>query len=715
MIQFMLSVVVVAYALLAIAIWTGRTRVVSKGLFSLICSQFMLWALSILVFVTTTNPAVALASSKIYYIASSCFAVALAFFAYHYPRNTKLPTLGVLVSLGAWLVLAGMIVLVDDFMVREFVPTASGGWHGIINPTGYGIFSIFFVLFFVIAIAIAFYKYFSYRGAERLRASVYAFGVLLNSIPGFIANLALPAFGIYEYVWVGPVASVVVVMMIAYSVYKHRLLDIKAFFVNLFVYVLSLALIILAYATLMITLITPLVQDENSTVKLVINIAVTIVVALTFQPLRRFFDTLTNNLLYIRQYDDQELVNRISKVCVEDTDLSVLTAGVNEILDDTLCPRFLAFVFDDETHSVTSYGKVPKRYVDRIALARHATRQQDDAYRLREVIVVRLETSSRALGYMVLGSPIDGRPFGNRDRRTIKLVAEELSIAIQNIFRLEEIRSLANNLESEVDDATRELRRTNNKLVELDATKDEFVSMASHQLRTPLTSIKGYISMILDGDAGEINKDQRRLLTEAFESSERMVRLIGDFLNVSRIQTGKFLIERTLTDMDNVVTTELSVLNPVAKGRSITIEYKKHGAMPLLYLDENKFGQVVMNFIDNAIFYSHEGSKIRVSLDIEDGSVVFRVKDQGIGVPKAQKKGLFHKFFRADNARKQRPDGTGVGLFLAKMVVDAHSGKLVFESEEGMGSTFGFRLPIRKLSRPPAEEPTLPTQTNTAP
>jgi signal transduction histidine kinase len=112
-----------------------------------------------------------------------------------------------------------------------------------------------------------------------------------------------------------------------------------------------------------------------------------------------------------------------------------------------------------------------------------------------------------------------------------------------------------------------------------------------------------------------------------------------------------------------------------------------------------------MNFIDNAIYYSREHSNISVNLAIEEGSAVLTVKDSGIGVPEDQQAHLFTKFFRADNARRQRPDGTGVGLFLAKKVIVAHGGTILFESIEGEGSVFGFRLPIKKLSEAPASDP----------
>ena len=209
--------------------------------------------------------------------------------------------------------------------------------------------------------------------------------------------------------------------------------------------------------------------------------------------------------------------------------------------------------------------------------------------------------------------------------------------------------------------------------------------------------------MVLVGYVGKITSTQRKLLSEAFISSERMVHLINDFLNVSRLQTGKFILERRATDLAKVVDQEVDSLQTTAKTHDLTLKFRKPSYFPVLYLDENKLRQVLMNFIDNAIYYSHEGTAIDIKLEVVDGDAILTVHDTGIGVPKSERVHLFSKFFRATNARKQRPDGTGVGLFLAKKVVVAHGGSMVFESVEGEGSTFGFRLPVKKLSSAPKE------------
>jgi signal transduction histidine kinase len=222
--------------------------------------------------------------------------------------------------------------------------------------------------------------------------------------------------------------------------------------------------------------------------------------------------------------------------------------------------------------------------------------------------------------------------------------------------------------------------------------------MASHQLRTPLTSVKGYISMVLEEDAGKLNLTQHQLLDQAFASSQRMVYLISDFLNVSRLQTGKFTIERTPVVLSGVVQQEVKQLESTAEARNIKLECNVPSSFPVLQLDEAKIRQATMNFVDNAIFYSRPGGVIRVDLVKTAKELVLTVQDQGIGVPASEWHHLFTKFYRASNARVTRPDGTGIGLFMAKKVVVAHGGSIIFSSVENKGSTFGFRLPLKQSS-----------------
>ncbi|HVE80830.1 MAG TPA: HAMP domain-containing sensor histidine kinase, partial [Candidatus Dormibacteraeota bacterium] len=245
-----------------------------------------------------------------------------------------------------------------------------------------------------------------------------------------------------------------------------------------------------------------------------------------------------------------------------------------------------------------------------------------------------------------------------------------------------------------IQDATKRLKTANRHLKELDQAKDEFISMASHQLRTPLTTVKGYISMMLDGDVGKVGKDQKEFLEYAYGGAQRMVHLISDLLNISRMEAGRFMIERTAVDLQKMAQEETTQLQTHAKEKGLKLEFIPPAKpLPTLNVDEDKTRQVVMNFIDNALYYTKKG-RITVTLERAGDQAVLKVQDTGIGVPKADQAKLFKKFFRAENAHKVRPDGTGLGLYLAKRVIADQGGTLIFESAEGKGSTFGFKLPL---------------------
>lgn len=293
------------------------------------------------------------------------------------------------------------------------------------------------------------------------------------------------------------------------------------------------------------------------------------------------------------------------------------------------------------------------------------------------------ELSARGtlVGLVVVGFYGYADQVRQQDLALIDRLSEPIGVALDNRLLSEENRHVLS-----------QLRRSNAKLKSLDETKDEFISMASHQLRTPLTSVKGYLSMVLDGDAGPLNVTQKKLLEQSYRSSQQMVYLISDLLNLSRLNTGKFVIEPSDVDLSEIVQFEVSQLAETARARGISLHYDKPTVFPHLQLDETKTHQVIMNFIDNAIYYTKSGGAITVSLKESPQYVEYRVTDTGIGVPKAVQHKLFSKFYRADNAQKARPDGTGLGLFMAKKVIAAQGGAIIFESEEGKGSTFGFRL-----------------------
>jgi signal transduction histidine kinase len=316
-----------------------------------------------------------------------------------------------------------------------------------------------------------------------------------------------------------------------------------------------------------------------------------------------------------------------------------------------------------------------------------------DKLPLKSLFLVKLVARQKITGLMVIGFLNATTAEQHIDSLLLNRLSEAVGIAVDNKLLLDENVKVL-----------KQLQHSNEKLKAMDETKDEFISMASHQLRTPLTSVKGYLSMVLEGDAGELNEMQQKLLSQAFTSSQRMVYLIADLLNVSRLKTGKFIIERHPTNLAEVVEGEIAQLIETAKARDLELTFKKPETFTSIMLDEVKIRQVIMNFTDNAIYYTPAGGHIKVALKETKDSIEFTVTDDGMGVPKSEQPHLFTKFYRAGNARKARPDGTGLGLFMAKKVIVAQGGALVFKSQEGKGSTFGFNFSKDKHKIPEITE-----------
>ena len=238
------------------------------------------------------------------------------------------------------------------------------------------------------------------------------------------------------------------------------------------------------------------------------------------------------------------------------------------------------------------------------------------------------------------------------------------------------------------------IERDVTKEKQIDKAKTEFVSLASHQLRTPLSAINWYAEMLLAGDAGKINKKQKEYLDEIYHGNQRMVELVNALLNVSRLELGTFAIEPSEV---NLVALADSVLNELAvqineKNQQVDKKYDKK--LPTKYgADEKLLRIVFQNLLSNAVKYTPAKGKISLSVWLEKGKIRIEVKDTGLGIPKTQQDHIFEKLFRADNVRASDTEGTGLGLYIVKAIIDAVGGKIGFNSTENKGTTFLVELP----------------------
>ncbi len=224
--------------------------------------------------------------------------------------------------------------------------------------------------------------------------------------------------------------------------------------------------------------------------------------------------------------------------------------------------------------------------------------------------------------------------------------------------------------------------------------KNEFVSMVSHELRTPLTSIKGYVDLIVDGEAGEINEIQREFLEIVQENSDRLVSLINDLLDISRIESGRVHLTIEPVAMEHVIKDVVDTFAAVADKAGIELTWSVEDDLPRAAVDKDRIGQVLMNLVSNAIKYSPDGGKVLVKASVQGDQILVEVSDTGIGISEEDQKQLFTKFFRVDSSLTREIGGTGLGLSICKSVVELLGGEIGVRSKLGEGATFYFTCPI---------------------
>lgn len=266
----------------------------------------------------------------------------------------------------------------------------------------------------------------------------------------------------------------------------------------------------------------------------------------------------------------------------------------------------------------------------------------------------------------------------------------------QGIFREKKAVQEATDLAGRLKKTARELEMAYKELQRVDKAKSEFISVASHQLRTPLTAIKGYISMLLEDDYGQLPKTMKSPVTNIYISNERLIKLVNSLLDISRLEAGRIKFESSPTDMAELLADVVRDFRLEAMNKKIKLVFQKpKNAIPKIIIDQQKIRQVISNLVDNAIKYTSYGG-VSVKIKDEAGKLVITVADSGEGMSQEEIGKLFQSFSRAEAGKRLFVEGTGLGLYIAKKFILMHGGRIWAESPgKGKGSIFYVELPIK--------------------
>ncbi|MCA9345126.1 hypothetical protein KC871_00705 [Candidatus Saccharibacteria bacterium] len=709
----LLAITVIANAVLAITVLASLKKQPYKYVFLSVLATVILWAVGDILMLTSDSTTTAYFGAQLFYIAPLFTPVLLWLFAIQFPENSRLKKIHIYSSVVALLLATIPLLINVNFIIY---PIELAEPFNKINPRnpGFLLYGLFLIVFFLLVYITLLQKIRTLKGTARLQVLYTYFGVVLSSSLALVTNVAMPLLGYVTYVWLGPPFTLINTIAMFMAMFKYQLFEFKFVVLRLISYTFLILFISVTYTMIVVLLSASLTQsalqfDKN----FYVTVIATLLVVFTVGNLRSKFDKYTNKIFFKDAYNSQELINQINSLLVSKNQLHDLIGRIALLIENNIKVTFCNYYINaaatvdfhiagsnttlfskHEWHEVLEYVSGVSKKVIRIDDEDLPDTVKVAFKALGIELCVQMISSDVDVGYIIIGEKRSGNDYTKEDMQLLEIIADEVAIAVQNNLQFNEISQFNITLQKKIEEATKELQKSNEKLQKLDEAKDEFISMASHQLRTPLTSVKGYISMILEGDAGPVNDTQKRFLDQAFLSSQRMVYLIADLLNVSRLKTGKFVIEANPTYLPDVVESEINQLQETAKARELELVFTKPAEFVTLNLDETKIRQVIMNFVDNAIYYTPRGGRITVALKQLKNSIEYTVTDTGIGVPKKDQHHLFTKFYRAANAKKSRPDGTGLGLYMAKKVVIAQGGAMIFKTTEGKGSTFGFTFPI---------------------
>jgi signal transduction histidine kinase len=710
-----------------ILLWAITLVVVIQGIFVLFQSEPFIrrlffvattalgaiWTIGLFIFLVGDNVNQLTLATKIYYAAAAGLPWAMLAFAGYATHKHWRHSITILTAI-PFLVVASWVIFWNSSLITSVTVGAPNTAE--LNTSNYMWYVAYCVVYSLIAIGILVSGFFKASSKlERSRVAYILLAYVLSLSFGELFNLILPYWGNYNLIWAGPIGVLIFNVIIYFAISRYRLFDI-GFYAARILLLSTIAIVTsFLYVVLTFAIMTP--DDLGNIPLITTNVAATAVFFGIAYLITRILIRSSNRWTK-RGLVDDGILDSVFRAALSSDNTHQVILNIARAVNTYIKRRSVvtAVIGDDDNLTLAhtkSSNTISREILKKIDVAMskqnlhtlitEEIESDNPIYELLRIhsvsIIVRnhLVDNRRlntATTYLIICSD-EQVLYSDNEIKMLHAVCGVIALALENTIYYERIQNFNQELKVRVANATTNLRETNRKLKKLDATKDDFIAMASHQLRTPLTSIKGYAAMLLDGDFGHLSIEQKKVLSEVYTSSERMAFLISDFLDVSRLQAGRFELQKTPTRLDEVLSSEVHQLRISAEMHQIKLEYEPPPSFPEIYCDRDKIRQVMMNMIDNAIFYSHAGNKVGISLYQQREQIIFSVRDQGIGVPHNEQHKLFTKFYRASNARQARPDGTGVGLYIARKVVAAHDGAIIFESRENEGSTFGFRLPIK--------------------
>lgn len=604
------------------------------------------------------------------------------------------------------------LLFFTDTWIEKVGITASKGLQTQLGP-GYIIWSIMIWAVFGWALINFITNSRRLKGTQKLQLRYLFLGFGLWGVFVTIPDIVIPL--IYKdtrFFSISAITSLFFTFAVGYTILRHRFLDIRFIIARTIAYTL-LVLILGGLYSLGLFVIGQIITGKMAnSQELSTSTVFALIIALSFQPLRKSLERITDRIFYKGYYNSQELLKSLSGIMATTLDLQLLSLRILGNVTQAMKIRKSVFVLLSKDENEIDYveyeayeekPRFEKSDIDPFIADKRITifddleegETKEIMRRLNVSVALRLSVRNQKIGVLFLGEKSSGDIYSKQDIDVLEILAPQLSVAIQNSREYEEIKRFNITLKDEVDKATKDLQNANEKLKQMDKVKDEFVSVASHELRTPMTVIKSYVWLLLNDKTLKLTEKQKVNLDRTYASVERLITLVNDMLNVSRIESGKILIEKKPTDIEKLCQDTIAEMQAKAAEEKINLSLEREKDIPLVSIDPNKTKEILINLVGNALKFTLQGGKIKVSIENKDNMVLVKVSDTGFGIKAENMPKLFQKFgiVGENYLQKNITQGTGLGLYISKSIAELQGGKMWAESEgQNKGATFSFTV-----------------------
>lgn len=678
-------------------------------LFTFLNLQIAIWALANYFSLHDSSTSMTLVWIRLVMFDSSFMGPTIYLFIKAFPKQ-KL-NIKKIYLVGIWL----FAIITSIFALSPYMFTSVSITSGNVQPTpgpAIILFAINFIGFLILSFITLVVKFIRSKGLERNQIKFLLLGIIITFSLIAITNFLLVIlFKHSSLVAFGPMFSLILIGFTSYAIVKHRLLDIGLIVARSVTYTVIALIFGGLFSFDLFYVGTSLLNIPYTMSGFILYGTTMLVVAFSFEPLKKFLNNYTDQIFYKGYYDSQKLLYTLSQIMSSTINLDLLT---ERILDQALSQMRItkgAFILFQKNGPQTieyiktkDYDKLTFSQKELLSLEKNRTIMLFEDLEEGEIkqimrnlnisALLPLRVNDNEIGFFILGEKASGDIYSQQDIDILEILAPQLSVAIQNAKEYDEIKRFNVTLREEIDKATKDLKAANDRLRSLDRLKDEFVSLASHELRTPMTAISSYIWLVKKDT--NLTDLQKTYLANTYESVQRLIRLVNDMLNVSRIESGRMIIKPQPNSIEEVVGEVMTELMPKAQEQKLTLlEEKPQQSLPKVMIDKDKIKEVIMNLVGNSLKFTPEGGKITISFSEHNDMVEVHVTDTGTGIKKEDMPKLFKKFGMIDdNYLNTTPgQGTGLGLYISKSIVQLHGGSIWFESPgEHQGTTFSFSV-----------------------